>query len=157
MRGIRPVSTFNIFIGGCRVFQHHLLKDYLFFIVFSFILWSRSVNYICMAILGPLVFIINSLFEGLGFSDSLNSMGTFRPRDFVELTQFSSVQSLSHVWLFATPWITARQASLSTTNSRSSLKLMSIESWCHPAMSSSVVLFSSCPQSLPASESFPTS
>ena len=41
---------------------------------------------------------------------------------------FSSVQSLSRVWLFATPWITARQASLSTTNSRSSLRLMSIES-----------------------------
>ena len=42
--------------------------------------------------------------------------------------QFSSVQSLSHVWLFATPWITARQASLSITNSRSSLRLTSIES-----------------------------
>ena len=41
---------------------------------------------------------------------------------------FSSVQSLSHVWLFATPWITARQASLSITNCQSSLKLMSIES-----------------------------
>ena len=39
-----------------------------------------------------------------------------------------SVQSLSHVRLFATPWITARQASLSITNSRSSLKLKSIES-----------------------------
>jgi len=42
--------------------------------------------------------------------------------------QFSSVQSLSRVWLFATPWISARQASLSVTNSRSSLRLMSIES-----------------------------
>ena len=42
--------------------------------------------------------------------------------------QFSSVQPLSHVWLFSTPWTTARQASLSITNSRSSLKLMSIES-----------------------------
>ena len=42
--------------------------------------------------------------------------------------QFSSVQSLSHVWLFATPWIAARQASLSITNSRSSLRLTSIES-----------------------------
>ena len=42
--------------------------------------------------------------------------------------QFSSVQSLSHVWLFATPWITARQASLSITISQSSLKLTSIES-----------------------------
>ena len=42
--------------------------------------------------------------------------------------QFSSVQSLSRVWLFATPWIAARQASLSITNSCSSLRLMSIES-----------------------------
>ena len=41
---------------------------------------------------------------------------------------FSSVQSLSRVWHFATQWIAARQASLSITNSRSSLKLMSIES-----------------------------
>ena len=41
--------------------------------------------------------------------------------------QFTSVQSLSHVRLFATPWIAAHQASLSITNSRSLLKLMSIE------------------------------
>ena len=40
---------------------------------------------------------------------------------------FSSVQSLSRVWLFATPWTAARQASLSITNSWSLLKLMSIE------------------------------
>ena len=45
--------------------------------------------------------------------------------------KFSSVQfssSLSCVWLFVTPWIAARQASLSITNSQSSLRLMSIES-----------------------------
>ena len=42
--------------------------------------------------------------------------------------QFSSVQSLSHVWLFATPWIAARQASLSIINSWSPPKPMSIES-----------------------------
>ena len=42
--------------------------------------------------------------------------------------QFSSVQLLSCVWLFATPWIAALQASLSITNSRSSLKLRSVES-----------------------------
>ena len=42
--------------------------------------------------------------------------------------QLSSVQSLSRVWLFATAWITAHQASLSITNSWSSCKLMSIES-----------------------------
>ena len=41
---------------------------------------------------------------------------------------FSSVQSLSHVRLFATPWIAAHQASLSITNSWSSLRLTSIES-----------------------------
>ena len=41
--------------------------------------------------------------------------------------QFSSVQSLSRVQLFVTPWITARQATLSITNSRSLPKLMSIE------------------------------
>ena len=76
---------------------------------------------------------------------------------FLNLFQFSSVQSLSRVWLFATPWITARQASLSTTISQSSLRPMSISPWCHPAISSSVVPFSSCPQSLPASESFPMS
>ena len=54
----------------------------------------------------------------------------------------SSVQSLSHVRLFATPWIAARQASLSITNSRSSPRLTSIESvmpsshliLCHPLL-----------------------
>ena len=46
-----------------------------------------------------------------------------------KISQFiRSDQSLSRVWLFATPWITARQASLSITNSRSSLTLTSIES-----------------------------
>ena len=42
--------------------------------------------------------------------------------------QFSSVHSLSHVWLLATPWTAARQASLSITNLQSLLKLISIES-----------------------------
>ena len=56
--------------------------------------------------------------------------------------QFSSVQLLSCVWLFVTPWIAALQASLSITNSRSSLKLTSIELvmpsshlvLCHPLL-----------------------
>ena len=56
----------------------------------------------------------------------------------------SSVQSLSRIQLFTTPWTTAHQASLSITNSRSSLKLIS----------SSVVLFCSCLRSFPASGSF---
>ena len=70
---------------------------------------------------------------------------------------FSSVQSLSHVQLFATPWMAPCQASLLITNSRSSPNSYASSQWCHPAISSSVVPFSSCPQSLPASESFPMS
>ena len=46
----------------------------------------------------------------------------------LNIFQFSSVQSLSRVRLFATPWITACRASLCITNSRSSLRLTSIES-----------------------------
>ena len=57
-------------------------------------------------------------------------------------TNISSVHSLSRVWLFATPWIAALQAPLSITNSRSSLRLTSIESvmpsnyliLCHPLL-----------------------
>ena len=60
----------------------------------------------------------------------------------VMLEWFSSVQSLSHVLLFATPWITARQASLSITNTWKLLKLMPIELvmpsshliLCHPLL-----------------------
>ena len=48
--------------------------------------------------------------------------------EFLSLGSFSSVQSLSCLQLFATPWTAACQASLSITNSRSLLKLMSIES-----------------------------
>ena len=58
------------------------------------------------------------------------------------LLQFSSVQSLSHVLLFETPWTAAHQVSLSITDSQSLLKLMSIESMmpsnhltlCHPLL-----------------------
>ena len=60
--------------------------------------------------------------------------------------QFSSVQLLSHVRLFATPWAEARQASLSITNSQSLLKLMSIESVMLPDH-----LILCCPLLLPPS------
>ena len=64
------------------------------------------------------------------------------PCEYSELIQFSSVQSLSHVWLTATPWTAAHQASLSITISQSLLKLMSIELvmpsnhliLCHPLL-----------------------
>ena len=64
------------------------------------------------------------------------------------------VQSLSHVWLFTTPWTEARQASLSITISQSLPKFMSI-ALVMPSISSSVTLF--CLQSFPASGSFPKS
>ena len=68
-----------------------------------------------------------------------------------------AVQLLSHLQLFATPWTTARQASLSFTISQSLLKFCLLSQWCHPTISPSVALFSSCPQSFPASGSFPIS
>ena len=60
----------------------------------------------------------------------------------IETPSVSSVQSLSHVQLFATPWTAVRQASLSINNSQSLLKLMSIDSvmpsnhliHCHPLL-----------------------
>ena len=72
---------------------------------------------------------------------------------FVILSIISSVQ-FSRVRLFAAPWTTALQASLSITNSRSPPKPCPLSRWCHPTISSSVVPFSSCPQSFPASGSF---
>ena len=59
--------------------------------------------------------------------------------------------------LFVTPWTAARQASMSFTISRSSLKLVSIQSVMPSNISPAVVPFSSCPQSFPASGSFPNS
>ena len=73
----------------------------------------------------------------------------------LEIIRVSLVQSLSHVQLFVIPWTAAYQASLSVTSSRSLLTLMSIRRWCHPSISSSVVPFSSCHWSFPASGSFP--
>ena len=87
--------------------------------------------------LGPIFFL--SFFPKLLFP-------TINVKHHIQLSkhyhQFSSVQSLSRVRLFATPGIAARQASLYITNSRSPLKLMSIESvmpsshliLCHPLL-----------------------
>ena len=66
-------------------------------------------------------------------------------------------QSLSHVWLFATSWTAACQATLSSTISSILLKFMSLSQWCHLTISSSAAPFSFCLQSCPSSESFPMS
>ena len=77
----------------------------------------------------------NSAFPPPGYS-----RGNFDCGRLISISISSATQSLNLVWLFATPWTVARQASLSITNSRSLLKLMSIESvmpsdhliLCHP-------------------------
>ena len=59
---------------------------------------------------------------------------------------FSQVQSLSRVWLFVTPWTAATPGVYSNS--------CPLSQWCHPTISSSVIPFSSCLQSFPASGSF---
>ena len=74
-----------------------------------------------------------------------------------QASQFSSVQSLGRVRLFATPWTVSRQASLSITNPRVYSNSRPLSRWCHPTISSSVVACSSRLQSFSASGSFPMS
>ena len=67
---------------------------------------------------------------------------------------FSSLQLLSHVQLFVTPWTVARRASLSITSSRDCSNSCPLSRWCHPTISCSVIPFSSRLQSSPPSGSF---
>ena len=104
---IRADSSFVLFSDFCLVsntvaaspqkYNQHLLKEW----VYSHTRIRH--NFVLLLLYCYLIFILNSSHK------------------------FSSVQSLSRVQLFVTPWITARQASLSITNSRRSLRLMSIE------------------------------
>ena len=73
---------------------------------------------------------------------------------FLKFIQFYLL--LSHFWLFVTPWTAACQASLSFTISQSLFKCP-LSHWCYLTILSSVVHFSSCPQSFSASRSFPVS
>ena len=70
------------------------------------------------------------------------------------IKSITSLQLLSHVWLFATPWTAARQASLSITSSRDCSNSCPLSQWCHSITPSSVVPFSFCLQSSPSSRSF---
>ena len=76
---------------------------------------------------------------------------------FIIYHQIRSDQSLSRVRLFVTPWTAARPPPCPSTTPRVHSNSCPLSQWCNPAISSSVVPFSSCPQSLPASESFPMS
>ena len=81
---------------------------------------------------------------------------TARSLSLVPIVTVVVVQLLSCIWLFVTSWTAECQATLSFTISQSLLKLLFIVS-SHTAISSSVGPFSSCPQSFPASGSFPMS
>ena len=89
-------------------------------------------------------------FSGMAYRVSLFSIRIYVGLWFgisLQLTQFSSIQLLSHVQLLATPWTVARQASLSFTNSWRLFKLMSIDSMMaiqlfHPLLSPSPPAFS---------------
>ena len=67
------------------------------------------------------------------------------------------VQSLSCVRLFLTPWAAACQAPCPLLSPRACSNSCPLSQWCHPTILSSVTSFSSCPQSFPASGSFPVS
>ena len=64
---------------------------------------------------------------------------------------------LSRVWVFVTPWMVVKQAPCPSPTPRACSNSWPLSRWCHPTISSSVVPFSSCLQSCPASGSFLTS
>jgi len=96
---------------------------------------SCSLHWWCLPTISPSVTPISSCLQSFTVSESFpmsqlfplscQSIGASASASVLPTNH--SVQSLSHVWLFATPWTAARQASLSITNSRSLLKLMSIK------------------------------
>ena len=74
---------------------------------------------------------------------------------FISLNNGYSVQWLSHVQLFVTPGTSAHQASHPSPTPRACSNSCPLTRWCHPTISSSAIPF--CPQSFPASVSFPVS
>ena len=93
----------------CSLKSRHMVPPTLFFLEFLWLFAGFCDSVWILELLFPIFYIICLLTNYYAY-------------------QFSSVQSLSCVWLFATPWTAARQASLSITNSWSLFKLMSIAS-----------------------------
>ena len=83
-------------------------------------------------------------------SSSLPSRCVFSIGKYVQ-----SLQSFSHVWLFGTPWTAAPRLPCPSPAPRAYSNSSPLSRWCHPTISSSVVPFSTCLQSFPASGSFP--
>ena len=117
-----PKSSPSTRLSPCGVHVQQLPSDY----------FTRGI--VCMSVLLPVRptlpfphYVHMSFLHVTVSIPALQIGSVYRFLDF-HIYAFSSVQSLSRVWLFATPWIAARQASLSLTNSRSSPRLTSIES-----------------------------
>ena len=90
--------------------------------------------------------------------DPCSLEGKLKRRDITLLTKSVVTESLSSVWLFATPWTAARQATLSfTIFPEVCLNSCLLSQWFHPTISFSVVPFSFCHLFSPASGSFPVS
>ena len=89
------------------------------------------------------------------YFQTLRSLELLLPGLILEFWFISSGQSFSAIRLLVTPWTAKRQASLSLTSSHSLLKFMSIKSVMPQPISSSVMPFSFCLQSFPASQSIP--
>ena len=70
------------------------------------------------------------------------------------LHSFSSVRSLSHAWLFVTPWRQHARPPCRSPTPRAYSNLCPLSQWCHPTISISVTPFSSCPQFFPVSGFF---
>ena len=101
---------------GCKYIFDLMFNWYHIFQSSSSILNSHQQYMSSGSSISSLTFGVGSLFNFSRSSECVSSV------------QFISVQSLSRVWLFATPWTEARQASLSITNSQSPPKQMSVES-----------------------------
>ena len=124
--------------AACQVFLSFTIsRSLLILLSIELMMPSNHLILCCLLLLMPSVFpSIRVFFNELAphirwpkywsFSFSPSSEWIFRV-DFLSV-QFSSIQSLSRVWFFATSWIAACLASLSITSSQSSLRLMSIES-----------------------------
>ena len=100
--------------------------------------------------------IFRSLPKSMPIGDAIQPSHPLMPSSpsALNLSPISSVQLVSHVQLFATPWTAARQASLSITNSEGYSNSCPSSWCCHPIISSSVIPFSSRLRSFPASGSF---
>ena len=100
----------------------------------------------------PSLFCIHYISKS-GRPSSVHRTGTVQ----FSIFQFSSVQSLTCVQLFVISWTTTHHVSLSKPTPRVYTNSCPWSRWCHPTISSSVIPFSFCLQSFPASGSFPTS